>query len=51
MTAGVGVFATCSGSVAAWFLASKEKETATELDALHRELREIRQLLQARDGE
>jgi voltage-gated potassium channel len=48
MTAGVGMFATLSGLIAAWFLAPRAAARDRELAALHEELRELRRLLDAR---
>lgn len=48
MTAGVGLFGTFSGLVAAWFLAPGAKTQETELEALRQELAAIKQLLDQR---
>lgn len=48
MTAGVGLFGVVSGGIAAWFLQPGEKRTEVELDELHREIRELRRLLESR---
>lgn len=46
MTAGVGLFATFSGSVAASFLSSERRGEASEMEGLRRELRDLRQMLE-----
>lgn len=43
MVAGVGLFGTLSGFVAAWFLAPVQKEEESSIDRIEAELREIRQ--------
>jgi len=50
MVAGVGLFGTFSGFVAAWFLAPGQANRETELAALQRDVTEIKQLLNARAG-
>lgn len=48
MTAGVGLFGVVSGGIAAWFLQPGEKRTEVELSELHREIQEMRRLLESR---
>jgi voltage-gated potassium channel len=48
MTAGVGLFGTFSGFVASWFLAPANKERESELQALRKEIVNLRQLLESR---
>jgi voltage-gated potassium channel len=52
MVAGVGLFGTFSGLLAAWFLAPTNHERETELAELRREIRELKDLLRthSRDG-
>jgi len=45
MTAGVGLFGTLSGFVAAWFLAPSGTRQESELEVLRAEIRELRALL------
>jgi voltage-gated potassium channel len=45
MVAGVGLFGTCSGFVAAWFLAPAEAKRESEVSVLRREIAEIKRLL------
>lgn len=45
MVAGVGLFGTFSGFVAAWFLAPPAETQESELQAIRREIREIRDLI------
>lgn len=47
MTAGVGLFGTFTGFVAAWFMETGEQEQESELVAIRRELRELREALGA----
>ena len=47
MAAGVGLFGTFTGFVASWFLAPGEEEQEDELEAMRKELTEIRKLLEA----
>ncbi len=49
MTAGVGLFGTFSGFVAAWFLAPEAKQQENELESLLEELRRIRKLLEQQE--
>lgn len=49
MTVGVGLFATFSGFVAAWFLTPEAKQQESELESLRQELLKIRELLEKRD--
>lgn len=49
MTAGVGLFGTFSGFVAAWFLAPEAKQQENELESLREELLLIRKLLEQRE--
>jgi voltage-gated potassium channel len=48
MTAGVGLFGTFSGFVASWFLKTSEDQQESEIQALRREMREMRALLETR---
>jgi voltage-gated potassium channel len=48
MIAGVGLFGTLSGFVASWFLSPGEEAQESELAALRRELRELRELVAGR---
>lgn len=48
MTAGVGLFGTVSGCVAAWFLKPEAKLQETELDGIRQELASIKRLLEDR---
>jgi voltage-gated potassium channel len=48
MTAGVGLFGTFSGFLAAWFLAPEEDETGDELALLRREIADLRELITSR---
>lgn len=48
MTAGVGLFGTFSGFVAAWFLAPSSEKTEGEFELLRKELAEVRAILDAR---
>jgi len=48
MMAGVGLFGTLSGFVAAWFLSPTDSKKEDELGELRKELREIRGLLERR---
>lgn len=47
MTAGVGLFGTLSGLVAAWFLAPAGVKQDSELQLMRRELRELRGLVES----
>lgn len=49
MIVGVGLFATFSGFVAAWFLTPEAKQQESELESLRQELATIRELLEKRD--
>ena len=51
MTAGVGLFGTFSGFVAAWFLEPEAKKGQDEREGLRQELVAIRQLLEKRGSE
>ena len=51
MMAGVGLFGTLSGFVAAWFLSPGDSKKEDELAELRSELREIRAMLERRGGE
>ena len=46
MTAGVGIFGTFSGFVAAWFLAPTARKNRSELEMLRQEVGELRAMLQ-----
>ncbi|MBN1489758.1 MAG: ion transporter [Phycisphaerae bacterium] len=48
MTAGVGLFGTFTGFIASWFLAPGEKEQEDELEAVRKELTEIKAILAQR---
>jgi voltage-gated potassium channel len=48
MTAGVGLFATLSGSLAAWFLGPRGAQRDQELHAIREELHAVRGLLEER---
>lgn len=48
MTAGVGLFGTLSGFVAAWFLAPGRKRQETEIQSLTREIQELREIVEKR---
>jgi voltage-gated potassium channel len=50
MTAGVGLFGTFSGFVASWFLAPTSRQQESEMAALHRELAEVRTMLERLAG-
>ena len=50
MTAGVGLFGTFSGFVAAWFLKPAEEQQESEIERIEGELRKIRELLETRLG-
>jgi voltage-gated potassium channel len=50
MAAGVGLFGTLSGSVAAWFLSPGKGEPQVDLKAIQDEIRELRDALAARDN-
>jgi voltage-gated potassium channel len=45
MTAGVGLFGTFSGFVASWFLAPNARQQESDMAALHRDLGEMRRIL------
>jgi voltage-gated potassium channel len=45
MLAGVGLFGTFSAFLASWFLAPEIEEEEKKIDAIHRELKELRQIL------
>lgn len=47
MTAGIGLFGTFSGFVAAWFLTPRSRQQNSELDAIRQQLDEIRDCLYA----
>ncbi|MGE0823415.1 MAG: potassium channel family protein [Candidatus Binatia bacterium] len=47
MVAGVSLFGTVSGFVAAWFLTPEEKQQENELEDIRKELQRIRQLLKS----
>ena len=49
MCAGVGLFGTFSGFLAAWFLAPEEAETENEIAALREEIKGLRETIIARD--
>ena len=51
MTAGVGLFGTFSGFVAAWFLEPEAKKGENERESLRQELVAIRQLLEKKSSE
>lgn len=51
MTAGVGLFGTFSGFIAAWFLEPEAKKGQDEREGLRQELLAIRQLLEKRGSE
>ena len=46
MTAGVGLFGTFSGFVAAWFLNPSAKQRESEVERLAREIQTLRQTIQ-----
>jgi voltage-gated potassium channel len=46
MTAGVGIFGTFSGFIAAWFLAPTTRKNRSELELLRQEIGELRALLE-----
>ncbi len=48
MVAGVGLFGTFAGFIAAWFLSPGEKRQASELDGIRDEIQELRRLIQSR---
>ena len=48
MTAGVGLFGTFSGFVASWFLSAGEREQESEIDALRKEIRSLRDAIELR---
>jgi len=50
MAAGIGLFGTFSGFVAAWFLAPGQAKRETELAVLQRDINEIKQLLKGKPG-
>jgi len=49
MTAGVGLFGTLSGLVAAWFLSPENQEQENEIESLRYEVQRIRELLEERN--
>ncbi len=51
MFAGVGMFGSLSGLMAAWFLSDEEAEQESELKALRREVSEIHHMLEAMTAE
>lgn len=50
MCAGVGLFGTFSGFLAAWFLAPEEAATDTEIAALREEIKALREAIRDRDN-
>jgi hypothetical protein len=48
MCAGVGLFGTFSGFLAAWFIAPNEEAVTSEIDVVRSEIAELRDLLLAR---
>ena len=46
MLAGVGLFGTLAGCVAAWFLSPAEKQQRNDLDEIRSELRELRRIME-----
>jgi len=51
MCAGVGLFGTFSGFLAAWFLAEEERSEASEIAAVRTELSGLRHLLENMQSE
>jgi len=47
MTAGVGLFGTFSGFVASWFLAPSRQKQESEIEALRKEVHELKEILKA----
>lgn len=50
MTAGVGLFGTLSGFVAAWFLTPNRERQESELEQLRLEIRQLRELIERKSG-